>query len=287
MKKLQGIQLEYTAISLPDILQELPELNDVPQETLQEYIHEVTNVYENRLMCKQCTKQGAEITQCGRCQVVYEDGRLRFPMSNCHKLRKYQHLQRAERLLEISRIGERFKNRRFDTFRVNVDNRRAYEKCLHYANKFKGGTGKGLLLAGDCGTGKTHLAVAILHALIEKEIPGIFVTVPELLQKLRDSYNKTAAVTSADIINLVKTAEILVLDDLGAERPNEWTEEQFYVVINARYENELPTIITTNHKNIQVLKEWIGARSFSRIIEMCDGIECCGDDYRERKLHVS
>lgn len=279
--------MEYTAISLPDMLVELPEIKTVPPAILEEYIHEISQVYDNRISCKRCTKQGSQIAQCVRYDIVFEDGKLRFTMGNCHKLRKYEQMLRAEKLLESSRLGQRFKNRRFETFQVTSDNSHAYEKCLNYTRHFKNGIGKGLLLAGDCGTGKTHLAVAIINALIEKGIPGVFVTVPELLQKIRESYSKTASVSSADIINLVKTAELLVLDDLGAEKPNEWTEEQFYVVINARYENELPTIITTNHTNIKELKARIGARSFSRIIEMCDGVECQGTDYRERKLHVS
>jgi len=146
-------------------------------------------------------------------------------------------------------------------------------------------------LFGSYGTGKTHLAVAILHELIERDINGLFVTVPELLNEIRKDFNVDKESKKSELLESIKTAEFLILDDLGAEKTSDWVREQLFMIINARYENMLPTIITTNikllpanDKDIDNLESKVGARTVSRIIEMCNGIMLNGDDYRKNKL---
>jgi hypothetical protein len=126
----------------------------------------------------------------------------------------------------------------------------------------------------------THLAVAVMTELIKrKRVPSLFVTVPELLDNLRGAYNDPGRDID-EWMDAVKNADLLVLDDLGAEKPNPWVRERLFVIVNHRYRESLPTIFTSNI-GPKDLAEQLGERTASRIIEMCDWIALEGEDYRE------
>lgn len=275
-------QAVNTAISTSDLFKVVPEFKIVTMEGLNENKLVVKLIYENRLRCKQCTKHGEEVnSDCCRIEPVIYTDKIMYSAGPCEKQLQYQVAKKADRIMEQSRVGKRFQGRRFDTFNVNDTNRKAFEACKEYVNSFSK-SGSGLMLAGKFGTGKTHLAVAMIHELAKKDVFGIFVTAPDLLQKIRTSFDGGNEKV-AEIMEIVKTAEFLVLDDLGAERANEWVKEQFYMIINARYENMLPTVVTTNLE-IEELENQIGKRIVSRLIEMTDGVWFDGPDYRTRKL---
>jgi DNA replication protein DnaC len=84
------------------------------------------------------------------------------------------------------------------------------------------------------------------------------------------------------LINKAETAPILILDDLGAEKISDWVREQLYIIINRRYENMLPTIVTTNCTTAELV-ERLGERTVSRLIEMTDAYKITTDDYRLKK----
>ncbi len=126
----------------------------------------------------------------------------------------------------------------------------------------------------------THLAVAVMHELIQrKRVPSLFVTVPELLDNIREAYNVPGR-NIDEWMDAVRNAEFLLLDDLGAERASEWVRERIFVIVNHRYREELPTLFTSN-VGPKDLAAQLGERTASRIIEMCDWISLEGDDYRE------
>src|SRR3712207_121219 len=140
--------------------------------------------------------------------------------------------------------------------------------------------GRGLYFCGGVGTGKTHLAVAVMNELItKKRVPSLFVTVPELLDNLRGAYNDPGR-NLDEWMDAVKNADFLVLDDLGSERPTEWVQERLFVIINHRYRDALPTVFTSNI-GPENLPAQLGERTASRIIAMCEGVELEGTDYRE------
>ncbi len=140
--------------------------------------------------------------------------------------------------------------------------------------------GRGLYFCGDVGSGKTHLAVAVMNELItRKRVPSLFVTVPELLDNLRGSYNDPGR-NLDEWMDAVKNADVLVLDDLGSERVTEWVRERIFVIVNHRYREALPTIFTSNI-GPEELPTQLGERTASRIISMCEGVELTGEDYRE------
>ncbi len=191
---------------------------------------------------------------------------------------------RVTLLRERSGLSKRMKGYTLGNFRPTVSNAagRARVKVDGYLEAWEENreAGKGLYFCGGVGTGKTHLAVAVMNELIRKKrIPSLFVTVPELLDNLRETYNKPGR-NLDEWMDAVQNAEFLVLDDLGSERTTEWVRERIFVIVNHRYREALPTIFTSNI-GPKDLAEQLGERTASRIIAMCDWIALEGDDYRE------
>jgi len=150
---------------------------------------------------------------------------------------------------------------------------------------------RGLILVGSIGTGKTHLAVGALKAVIaERGAQGLFCDYRELLRLIQNSYNPEVSTTELEILNPVMNAEVLLLDDLGAIRPTEWVWDTVSLVLNSRYNSVRTTIITTNYPALppgagglreETLGDRIGERMRSRLVEMCREVEMRGQDFRQ------
>jgi len=158
--------------------------------------------------------------------------------------------QRSETLKLSSNLAtlERFT---FKTFRpeghglspeLQLNLRRAYDTALAYAQRPQGW----LLLRGGYGCGKTHLAAAIANVALDTGSPVIFVTVPDLLDYLRAAYAPTSPTSYDRRFEEVRTAPLLILDDLGTEHATLWALEKLFQLLNYRYMADLPTVITTN-----------------------------------------
>jgi len=192
----------------------------------------------------------------------------------------------VERLLKKSNLGKRFMDRTFNTFNKTKENEPALKRAYDYAINFTDyeEKGKGLLLIGQVGTGKTHLTAAIANYLMfEKAIPVKFGNVTALLGEIKNSYSNEESASESELINVLSKVRLLIIDDLGKEKRTEWSNNIIYTIINNRYENYKPTIVTTN-LSIKELENQIGDASVSRLIEMCDGIKMDGLDYRKGKL---
>jgi len=147
---------------------------------------------------------------------------------------------------------------------------------------------RGLLLEGQPGVGKTHLAVAVLkHVITAAGARGVFYDTRELLRVIRSTYDPSIRATESDVLRPVVTADLLVLDDLGAEKTSEWVDETMNLIVNIRYSERRLTIFTSNYMDIpddtdpNSLLFRIGFRMRSRLHEMCEFIEMDGADYRE------
>jgi DNA replication protein DnaC len=127
----------------------------------------------------------------------------------------------------------------------------------------------GLFFRATTGAGKTHLATAILRAVILKGYTGLYTNVPQLLEMMRDLMFNRAEYDDAGFLERCETCGLLVLDDLGAETVTGWVQDRLYLLVNRRYENMGRTIVTTNCDE-PTLRERIGARVESRLIEMCN-----------------
>jgi DNA replication protein DnaC len=148
--------------------------------------------------------------------------------------------------------------------------------------------GRGLFFEGQPGVGKTHLAVAMLKQVIERTgARGLFYDTRDLLRLIRSTYDASTRTTELEILRPVMTADLLVLDDLGAEKTSEWVEETMNLIVNTRYNERRLTIFTSNYKDIpddtdpNALLFRIGHRMRSRLHEMCDFEVLDGADYRE------
>jgi DNA replication protein DnaC len=137
----------------------------------------------------------------------------------------------------------------FDSFDLRRDElppeeranlKRAFDLCREYANQPDGW----LVLTGDYGCGKTHLAAAIANLRSAHGQPALFVVVPDLLDHLRATFSPTSQVRFDQRFEEVRAALLLVLDDLGTESASPWAQEKLYQLFNHRYNARLPTIIT-------------------------------------------
>ena len=187
-------------------------------------------------------------------------------------------------------IPARYARCTFDGFTVypNEDLERAFRRAREFAARFPVRQNS-LLLAGPSGIGKTHLAAAILNACADKGIGGLYCETAALLTRLRSTYDKDSGTQDTDILRRLSNADLLVVDDLGAEQLTQWGQNMLHAVLNARYNQDLATICTTRlppgpHERDSLLFE-IGGRLLSMLHQMCDVIEFDGADYRHAGEH--
>lgn len=159
---------------------------------------------------------------------------------------------RTQALREMSNLQalERFTFERFNPVGHGLDPERqenlrwAYERTRDFAQKPKGW----LLLRGSYGCGKTHLAAAIANNCVERGLPVLFITVPDLLDHLRATFAPQSPTGYDQRFEQIRSAPLLILDDLGTENSTPWALEKLYQLLNYRYMTQLPTVITTNHE---------------------------------------
>jgi DNA replication protein DnaC len=192
-----------------------------------------------------------------------------------------------ERLSE-SNIPKRYQHCTLANFTAyNESLEKAVAQARRVADSFPV-VGRGLLLEGQPGVGKTHLAVAVLKQVIATSgARGLFYDTRELLRVIRSTYDPSIRTTEVEVLRPVMHADLLVLDDLGAEKTSEWVDETMNLIVNTRYNERRLTIFSSNYLDIpddtdpNSLLFRIGFRMRSRLHEMCEFIEMDGADYRE------
>ncbi|MCL4530559.1 MAG: ATP-binding protein [Chloroflexi bacterium] len=155
-----------------------------------------------------------------------------------------------ERLFALSHLDE-LKDLTFESFKPRGRKglgemhasslEQAFNQAQHYAQSLNGW----LLLSGGYGCGKTHLAAAVANFAVGMGVPTLFLTVPDLLDTLRFAYNDQDT-TFEERFEEIRNAKLLVLDDFGTQNATGWAQEKLFQIINYRYINKLPTVVTTN-----------------------------------------
>jgi len=197
----------------------------------------------------------------------------------CAVVKKKQ--DNLNRLFAAAGIPKRFKDKPLNSFDAQYQ-KGAWMIACRYVERFREirqEKKNGLCFIGPSGTGKSHLAYGILSGLLAQAVPGICGTVPDILDMLRPRQAEQA--NSQERLHALKSLDIVILDDLGAERETPWVTERLYVIINYRYNEILPTIITSNQEleDLEKLPGW--GRIVSRLFEMCHLIRMDGRDYRK------
>ena len=205
------------------------------------------------------------------------------------------------RLQEMG-LSERQASHTFKNFEVTEGTKNAFLALQNYAQNFDSifrtrtqNPCNGIFLFGPVGLGKTHLSSAVVLAVGRTHEPYI-VSMVNLIEELKRSFNESSFFNEAGyIFTKCLNAELLVIDDLGKEKPSSWSLSKLYEIINHRYEALLPTIITSNHSP-EELEEIFNAVSPSdtviaqaiidRILESSHVISVSGESYRLRRFKI-
>lgn len=217
-------------------------------------------------------------------------------------LRRCRCLQagRFERLLVEAHIPKRYEHCDLESYVPNdPTQKRAKADVTRFIDRYPL-IDVGLLFLGPCGVGKTHLAVSLLkHIILQKGDSGLFYDFRDLLREIQGSWNSVSQASELEVLRPVLDAKLLVLDELGSNKPTDWVRETVAYIINCRYNDKKLTIFTSNFLDTvsgpeeeagaertparvreESLTDRIGARLRSRLYEMCKVIEIRGKDFR-------
>ena len=159
------------------------------------------------------------------------------------------------------------------------------EAAHSYVTTFGPKSTPGLMMTGGVGCGKTHVAVAILQAIIRRGFSGLYYNMPDLLSDIRATFNDNSDLSESDLLDEVNEPDLLVLDDLGAETAKDWVNDRLYLIVNRRYESCKAIIVTTNLE-LGELTNKLGERTVSRLCEMCQPFAPFPDeDFRKKHMH--
>jgi len=221
-------------------------------------------------------------------------------------------VDRAARLESGSSIPPLYANASFENFLLSRENPIGYRELTEvylavrgYAREFPNARKPGLLLMGDPGSGKTHLAVAAFRAIMAKGFEGLFFDYQNLLDRIRSGYDASSNSSDRETYRVAMDTEIILLDDLGAHRVTDWVEDTVTSIITSRCNQRKALIATTNLIDSEAgyatyertaggkvdyrttLTDRIGPRARSRLFEMCRVIRMpLVEDFRMRKQGV-
>jgi DNA replication protein DnaC len=217
----------------------------------------------------------------------------------------------ASRREDDAHIPPLYRKASFENFTLAGDNPLAERdlkatllKAKWFADNFPNESRPGLLLIGEPGSGKTHLAVAALRRILEKGFECLFCDYQNLLDRIRSGYDATSNSSDREAYRDALDVEVLLLDDLGAHRVTDWVEDTITSIITYRCNHRRPLIATTNLPDADagsavyektaigtqyrtMLRDRIGDRARSRLFEMCTVIRMpLVEDYRVRKQRI-
>ena len=176
---------------------------------------------------------------------------------------------KTQSILGRAAIPPRFANRRLGTFQAECHgSKRALAIATEYAEDFSDVLlqGRSMLFLGSVGTGKTHLAVGIAHAVIEQGYEALFSSVLSAIRSVKECYSRDSQVTEAQAIRRLVEPALLILDEVGLQFGSEAEKLILFEIMNGRYENLKPTILLSN-LGVADMEKYLGQRVMDRLRE--------------------
>lgn len=194
--------------------------------------------------------------------------------------------QRLEQAISRAGIPRRFADRSFESFEAADDAQlHALETARDFAERFEDHAKHGtvLVFSGNIGTGKGHLAIAAARHVLASGYTAMFASAREIVLMLRESWNGSAnAPSELQVLRRLCAVDLLIIDEVGVQFGTDAERDQLFGVIDGRYRDCMPMIITTN-LGTGKLKDTLGERSFSRLREGGTWVSFAWDDHRPKK----
>jgi len=217
----------------------------------------------------------------GRCDgsgFLYEEGSRVARDCSCRPRRIAR--RKARKLAGL--IPRRFQGVSFDRAPVTLMDPTVVRAVRRYVDTLDTQLeeGRGIWFRGDVGTGKTTLAMLVSAEALRNGHSVAIYSLPRLLGMLRETFDEESEGSLSDLLDRLASVELLHIDDVGAEQSSPWVLEQLYTIVNTRYEDSRAIVLTTN-LDMPALREQIGDRTVSRLVEMCgDPLPLFGADHR-------
>ena len=201
-------------------------------------------------------------------------------LAEVEKANKFQEERKVRELFSISDVGDRYLQATFNDFIPRQGTETATRIIKHYIANFEDFGRESVLLWGAPGNGKTHLAAIVHNEIRAQGKVVVFVSMPDLLGKIKSTFNKSNKESEEQILKALNICDLLIIDDLGAEKTSDWVEEVIFKIIDNRYRRNKP-ILATSNVSPDKLGDKIGFRSYDRIVEMMQPIENKASSYRQ------
>lgn len=177
-------------------------------------------------------------------------------------------------------IGRKLQEMNLENFYFDSSNKYVLDVVNDYINKNKDTMkADSLIIMGKSDTGKTHLAAAIANKLIENDKTVLMERLTNLLDRIRETYENNTK-SENELIEIYSNVDMLIIDDLGTEKISSWALEKLYTIIQNRYENGLPIIITTRFNKEGLIERFSYSKDsdlvdamISKLYQMCFGIK--------------
>ena len=257
-------------------------------EEIERHREEIVRIEAERDECAACS---GECHKTGSSQgmipsITDEGGQFGVCYGVCEHEKRRREQVRIERLFQAAKVPYRYKDTTFADYHVTAANRSAVNAARWMVTAESGG----LFLHGVRGAGKTMLAAIIANERAKAGKSVLFSSVPDLLADIKATFGKGG---TEEITRAIRTAPMLILDDLGAEKMSSWVGEELFGIVNHRYNECLPTLITSNYggkelvehlKDPQTGDSVAGERIVSRIYGMCEPIRMDTVDWRMKEV---
>ena len=270
--------------SIEEILQSgYPIKTNIPEDTRCKYCNKVLKPRGILNPINKTINVFIENEKCNCKQAIEERNKAKEKlqgelMQQYEDFRKEEYNKKIKQYYGTDFITAQFKQKTLENFITNEQNSKTKLAAKKFISDFKNFK-NGIIFEGKSGTGKTHISMAICNELLKNNVPIIFGTLTQLVEKYAKFYTNH---TESELTKLYTKVDLLVIDNLGVEPMNDWLLSKLFIIINERILNELPYIITTNYDRDK-LKQRLSIPNkvcetpnsiISRLYNMCYRIEC-------------